>query len=351
MGRSTSVQISDRASHTMARLSLFLLACLVVIAVTHATQENESNDLTETNFDALERVARDAEPGKRKGRRAKKLRKKKKAMKKRKQRKAKKAKKGKKGKKAKKNMKKVKGAKRSGTCRQTDAACITNICDAWKLRNGKVRNYIRQTKRMVNHAAISKKKLEKKGEFKDHAAILTNVLGGNASAPACAKSDGTDGNDAGDAATSLGKCEKDVEAACPEITPNSNHTGAGGCNATIYAFKEKVEGCGNGDTADSCACYAAAMTMKDAVTACATEATTLMQDVKAKKDVCKTSFAGCKKLQDKAVGFSATCHKGGKHGKKTTAGSMGTTKGMRRNRILRQLMAQNLKRQAKLNQA
>merc|ERR1711909_149953 len=237
MGRSTSVQISDRASHTMARLSLFLLACLVVIAVTHATQENESNDLTETNFDALERVARDADPARRRGRKAKKLRKKKKAMKKRKQRKAKKAKKGKK---AKKNMKKVKGAKRSGaSCRQTDAACITNICDAWKLRNGKVRNYIRQTKRMVNHAAISKKKLEKKGEFKDHAAILTNVLGGNASAPSCALSTGTDGNDAGDAATSLGKCEKDVEAACPEITPNSNHTGAGGCNATIYAFKER----------------------------------------------------------------------------------------------------------------
>ena len=149
----------------------------------------------------------------------------------------------------------------------------------------------------------------------------------------------------------MAKCEEDVKTGCPEITPNTNHTGAGGCNATIYAFKEKVEGCGNGDTADSCKCYADAMAMKAEIVKCATEATKLMQEVKAKKDVCKGKFSGCKKLQDKAVGFSATCHKGGKHGKKTTAGSMGTTKGMRRNRILRQLMAQNLKRQAKLNQA
>merc|ERR1711997_298554 len=350
MGRSTSVPISNRVSNTMARLSLFLLACMVVIAVTHASEENESKDLTETNFDVLERMARDAEPGKRKRKNKRQKNLKKKAMKKKRKQQKKKAKKGKKAKKNMKNVKKQrKGTKRNGTCRQTDAACITNICEAWKLRNGKVRNYIRQTKRMVNHAAISKKKLEKKGEFKDHAAILANVLGGNASAPSCAL--GTEGNDAGAAALALEKCEEDVKTGCPEITPNTNHTGAGGCNATIYAFKEKVESCGNGDTTDSCKCYADAMAMKAEIVKCATEATKLMQDVKAKKDVCKGKFSGCKKLQDKAVGFSATCHKGGKHGKKTTSGMMGTTKGMRRNRILRQLMAQNLKRQAKLNHA
>ena len=149
----------------------------------------------------------------------------------------------------------------------------------------------------------------------------------------------------------MAKCEEDVKTGCPEITPNTNHTGAGGCNATKYAFKDKVVSCRNGDTADSCKCYADAMAMKAEILTCATEATKLMQEVKAKKDVCKGKFSGCKKLQDKAVGFSATCHKGGKHGKKTTSGMMGTTKGMRRNRILRQLMAQNLKRQAKLNKA
>lgn len=215
------------------------------------------------------------------------------------------------------------------------------------MRNSKVRNYIRQTKRMVNHAAIAKKKLDKQGEFKDHAAILTNVLGGNASAPSCALD--TEGSDAAAAAISLGKCEDDVKTGCPEIPVDSNHTGAGGCNATIFAFKTKVEACGNGDTAESCTCYAEAMAMKAKIVACATEATAQMKAVKAKKDVCKGKFSDCKKLQDKSVGFSATCHVGGKHGKKTTPGGMGTTKGMRRNRILRQLMEQNLKRQAKLN--
>merc|ERR1711997_1249775 len=104
MGRSTSVPISNRVSNTMARLSLFLLACMVVIAVTYASEENESKDLTETNFDVLERVARDAEPGKKKRKAPKQRKQKKKAMKKnRKQQK--KAKKAKKGKKAKKTMK------------------------------------------------------------------------------------------------------------------------------------------------------------------------------------------------------------------------------------------------------
>ena len=123
----------------------------------------------------------------------------------------------------------------------------------------------------------------------------------------------------------------------------------------MFDFKAKVEGCGEGADAASCACYAEAVAMKAAVMACAKEAKTKMQAVKAAKDVCKKKFGACKSLQDKSVGFAATCHKGGKHGKKTTSGMMmstggaGATGGMRRNRILRQLMEQNMKRQAKLN--
>ena len=144
--------------------------------------------MTEINFDVLERVAREAEPGRRnKNRRGKKGKQGKKGKKANKNKKKNGKKNNKKsGKKNKKNGKKGKGNRSS--CRQvaTDDACITNICDAWKMRNGPVRNFIRQTKRMVNHAAISEKKLAKKAEFDADAATLTSVLGGNASAPACA---------------------------------------------------------------------------------------------------------------------------------------------------------------------
>ena len=135
---------------------------------------------------------------------------------------------------------------------------------------------------------------------------------------------------------------------------DANFTGDGGCNKTMMDFKAKVEGCGEGADAESCTCYADAVAMKSEVMKCAKEAKTKMMDVKAKKDVCKKKFGACKKLQDQAVGFAATCHKGGKNGMKTTKGMMmatgGATGGMRRNRILRQLMEQNMKRQAKLNQ-
>jgi len=62
---------------------------------------------------------------------------------------------------------------------------------------------------------------------------------------------------------------------------------------------------------------------------------------------CKSTFGGCKTHQDSAVGFAATCHKNGKYGQKTTGMPMGTTMMARRNRILRQIMEKNMRRQAK----
>jgi len=357
----------------MARLSFFLLACLVVIAVASATEEDkETSDLTQTNVDVLERVSRDADPRRRgrqrKGNKGRKGGKKGKGLRPRKAKKARKSKRkerkvgkgtkkgasknknkknkgpGRRNKKAGRKTKKPKGSRSS--CRQvaTDDACITNICEAWKIRNGAVRNFIRQTKRMVNHAAISEKKLAKKAEFASDAATLTAVLGGNASAPSCAL-EGS-GSGAAEAALGLAACNADIVSSCPPIEVNTNFTGDGGCNKTMFDFKAKVEGCGEGADAASCACYAEAVAMKADVMACAKEAKTLMQDVKAKKDVCKKTFAACKSIQDESVGFAATCHVGGVHGKMTTG--MMATAGARRNRILRQLMEQNMKRQAKL---
>lgn len=360
----------------MARLSFFLLACLVVIAVASATEEDkETSDLTQTNVDVLERVSRDADPRRgrrqRKGTKGRNSAKKGKGKKPRKARKARKSKRkerkmrkgnkkgasknknknkkgnngpGRRNKKAGRKTKNPKGSRSS--CRQvaTDDACITNICEAWKIRNGAVRNFIRQTKRMVNHAAISEKKLAKKAEFASDAATLTAVLGGNASAPSCAL-EGS-GSGAAEAAIGLAACNDGIVSSCPPIEVNTNFTGDGGCNKTMFDFKAKVEGCGEGADAASCACYAEAVAMKADVMACAKEAKTLMQDVKAKKDVCKKTFAACKSIQDESVGFAATCHVGGVHGKMTTG--MMATAGARRNRILRQLMEQNMKRQAKL---
>jgi len=357
----------------MARLSFFLLACLVVIAVASATEEDkETSDLTQTNVDVLERVSRDADPRRRgrqrKGNKGRKGGKKGKGLRPRKAKKARKSKRkerkvgkgtkkgasknknkknkgpGRRNKKAGRKTKKPKGSRSS--CRQvaTDDACITNICEAWKIRNGAVRNFIRQTKRMVNHAAISEKKLAKKAEFASDAATLTAVLGGNASAPSCAL-EGS-GSGAAEAAIGLAACNAGIVESCPPIEVNTNFTGDGGCNKTMFDFKAKVEGCGEGADAASCACYAEAVAMKADVMACAKEAKTLMQDVKAKKDVCKKTFAACKSIQDESVGFAATCHVGGVHGKMTTG--MMATAGARRNRILRQLMEQNMKRQAKL---
>ena len=75
----------------------------------------------------------------------------------------------------------------SGCPRQTTTTfCPTEKALALKLLYGQVKNFFKQLKRAENHAKIVSKKKAKKADFESDAAILTEAVGGNISAPTCA---------------------------------------------------------------------------------------------------------------------------------------------------------------------
>ena len=148
------------------------------------------------------------------------------------------------------------------------------------------------------------------------------------------------GSEASIVALALKECKNSISSACPEIEIESELSENGTCSALMMEFKMKVENCGSDES--SCTCYKEAVDMSDEVKACAKKSKEAKDVVKTKLKTCKTAFTACKTHQDSAVGFAATCHKNGKYGMKTTKMPMGTTVGMRRNRILRQIMENNM---------
>ena len=78
------------------------------------------------------------------------------------------------------------GQKGSGCARQTSSTfCPTEKATSLKLLYNQVSNFKKQLKRAENHAKIVKKKKAKKDAFQKDAAILTDVVGGDLTAPSC----------------------------------------------------------------------------------------------------------------------------------------------------------------------
>jgi len=238
----------------------------------------------------------------------------------------KKKRKGQKQRKFGKNAKKK--VSRSG---RQNTFCPTEKATALKLLYNQVSNFKKQLKRAKNHANIVKNKKSKKDSFAKDAAILTDVVGGNLTKPTCSAKGRSASSAAGHGST-LSSCSSTISSSCPEITINTTLTGA--CSDTMDSFESKVTTC---RTDDSCTCWTEAFNMKSDITKC--KASDEADAVKAKKKACLSTFSDCKKAQDSAVQYTATCP--AQTSSATTMG-MGTTKSARRRNLVEKFLARNL---------
>ena len=75
--------------------------------------------------------------------------------------------------------------KRKSSCRQITTFCPVEKSISLKLLYNQVYNFKKQLKRAQNHAKIVQKKKAKNSIFMKDALILTDIVGGNLSAPVC----------------------------------------------------------------------------------------------------------------------------------------------------------------------
>eukprot|EP00092_Neocalanus_flemingeri_P065597 GFUD01079804.1.p1 GENE.GFUD01079804.1~~GFUD01079804.1.p1 ORF type:complete len:350 (+),score=119.04 GFUD01079804.1:69-1118(+) len=234
---------------------------------------------------------------------------------------------------AKKNGKPRSKTAKKGCSRQTTSTfCPTEKATAMKLLYNQVYNFKKQLKRAENHAKIVKKKQAKKDAFQNAAAIVTDVVGGNLTAPTCAATARSSAN-AASTGTTLSGCSATIASSCGEITINSNLTGT--CSTTMTTYEAKVTEC---KADDSCTCWTAAFAMKSDITKC--NALDEANRVKALKKTCLKTFGDCKKAQDSAVEYTATCPT--VTSTATTKPTMMTTKSSKRKSLVEKFLARNL---------
>jgi len=213
--------------------------------------------------------------------------------------------------------------------RQSSSFCPAEKALSLKILYGQVSNFFRQLKRAENHAKIVSKKKGKKDNFMNDAAILQDAVGGNFSAPSCASS-GRSASSAGEKGQLLANCTNSIGEACADIAVNTSLLGD--CKTTMENFETKITTC---KTDDSCTCWTEAVAMKAAITDC--KATDEMNRVKALKSHCLSKFGDCKKAQDSAVEFTASCPT-----PSVTTMSGITTMAAKRRKLLQSILAKNI---------
>lgn len=228
---------------------------------------------------------------------------------------------------------------KNGCSRQTSEFCPAEKASSLKLLYNQVYNFKKQLKRAQSQADIVEKKRKKKDNFQKDAAILTDVVGGNLTNPTCsAKS--RSASSAGSTGSTLSSCSTTIATSCETITINSTLTGT--CSDTMTTFETKVTTC---KASGTCACWTEAFAMKSAITKCS--AVEEANSVKAKKKTCLNTFGDCKKAQDSAVEYTATCPT--ETSSATTMATASTTKSAKRRNIVERFLARNLMRSSQLN--
>jgi len=318
----------------MGKFVLYAICTVLLIVLFSSTSlgDEEANDIQE----AYERGIREARGGgvRKTLRRKKNRRRKGKKVKGRKTNKKKS--KGKKGGSNSKKANRMKVLKRKSTNSEKPSLrttfCPTEKATSLKLLYNQVSNFKKQLKRAQSQANIVSKKKAKKDNFAKDAAILTDVVGGNLTNPTCSAT-GRSATNAASQGSTLSSCSSTIATSCEDITINSTLTGS--CSDTMTTFETKVTTC---KTDDSCTCWTEAFAMKSDITAC--NALNEANSVKAKKKTCLDTFSSCKKAQDSAVQYTATCPT--KTSSVTTMPTASTTKSARRRNFVEKFLARNL---------
>merc|ERR1711892_91692 len=236
-------------------------------------------------------------------RKAKKIKRKKKSNQKQKSTKKLKLKQKKKSKKVKpqRSKKQMKNPRMKESCSRQSTFCPVEKATSLKLLYNQVYNFKKQLKRAQNQAKIVQKKKLKNNIFMKDAMILTDIVGGNLTDPTCSATAATkrSASQASSAGSTLAACSASITTSCQDITINATLTGS--CSATMTAYEKKIAEC----RSSGCSCWTEAVAMKSDVTRC--NAVTESDTVKTKKKTCLKTFSGCKKAQDSAVEYPATC--------------------------------------------
>merc|ERR1711892_441712 len=236
-------------------------------------------------------------------RKAKKIKRKKKSKQKQISTKKLKLKQKKKSKKVKpqRSKKQMKNPRMKESCSRQSTFCPVEKATSLKLLYNQVYNFKKQLKRAQNQAKIVQKKKLKNNIFTKDALILTDILGGNLTDPTCSATAATkrSASQASSAGSTLAACSASITTSCQDITINATLTGS--CSATMTAYEKKIAEC----RSSGCSCWTEAVAMKSDVTRC--NAVTESDTVKTKKKTCLKTFSGCKKAQDSAVEYTATC--------------------------------------------
>jgi len=185
--------------------------------------------------------------------------------------------------------------------RQSSSFCPAEKAQTMNLLINKVANFFKQLKRSEQWRDLVGKKKAKKEDFASDAAVLTDAVGGDVANPSCASSRAAASRSASDVGQTLKNCSTSIGAACGDVTIDS--AVATDCKTKMEAFQSKVTTC---KTDDSCTCWTEALAMKGDLS-CSSATTAEMNRVKGLKDSCLSKFGDCKRAQDGAVEFTATC--------------------------------------------
>jgi len=199
------------------------------------------------------------------------------------------------------SKKQMKNPRMKESCSRQSTFCPVEKATSLKLLYNQVYNFKKQLKRAQNQAKIVQKKKVKNNIFMKDALILTDIVGGNLTDPACSAAAATErsASQASSAGSILAACSASITTSCQDITINATLTGS--CSATMTAYENKIVEC----RSSGCSCWTEAVAMKSDVTRC--NAVTESDNVKIKKKTCLKTFSGCKKAQDSAVEYTATC--------------------------------------------
>jgi len=202
--------------------------------------------------------------------------------------------------KKKSSKKKSKESKVAINCarQENEVFCPQQKAISLKLLYNQVTDFKKQLKRAENQAKIVRRKKAKANQFMKDAMIMTDVVGGDLASPSC-KSKRSASN-AASTGSKLANCSNDISKSCADISINL--TLSGSCSTRMDTFTSKVKTC---KTDDSCTCWTETAKMKASIAQC--NALKEADAVKVKKKSCLSTFSACKKAQDSAVEYTATC--------------------------------------------
>merc|ERR550519_865793 len=104
-----------------------------------------------------------------------------------------------------------------------------------------IKNFIKQTKRMVKFQSFLTKKYDKSDAVEEDYYNLESVLGGSCSSASC--KDKSRSSEAAKTSCILKNCMYNIRRNCSSIEIDASLVENGGCNTTIFEFKAEVEGC------------------------------------------------------------------------------------------------------------